>query len=124
MLKATPRPLKMVAASSAFDDAQAVPNRKAQSMTSRTEIRTPGLLPDTRRLGDLRLECRVGMEAGLVFGSGSLANLLVSALLDTPTYRGKPLRAPATAAEFAGLFAPSGTTQKTRTRLACDGLTR
>jgi hypothetical protein len=35
-------------------------------MTWRAEIRTPGLPPDTRRLGDLRLECQVGMEAGLV----------------------------------------------------------
>jgi hypothetical protein len=41
-------------------------NRKASSMTWRTEIRTPGLPPDTRRLGDLRLECHVGMEADLV----------------------------------------------------------
>jgi hypothetical protein len=48
------------------EDAQVIPNRKAQSMTWRTEIRTPGLPAGTRRLGDLRLECRVGMEAGLV----------------------------------------------------------
>ncbi len=48
------------------EDASVRPNRKAQSMTWRTEIRTPGLPPDTRRLGDLRLECQVGMEAGLV----------------------------------------------------------
>jgi hypothetical protein len=39
-------------------------------------------------------------------------------------YRGKPLRAPATGAEFVILFAPSGTVQKTRTRPAYDGLTR
>jgi len=48
------------------EDASVMPNRKAQSMTWRTEIRTPGLPPGTRRLGDLRLECHVGMEAGLV----------------------------------------------------------
>jgi hypothetical protein len=66
----------------------------------------------------------VAIQAGLVFGSGSLANLLVSALLDTLTYRGKPMRAPATAAEFVILFAPSGTVQKTRTRPAYDGLAR
>jgi hypothetical protein len=48
------------------EDASVRPNRKALSMTWRTEIRTPGLPPDTRRLGDLRLECRVGMEADLV----------------------------------------------------------
>lgn len=71
----------------AFDEnAQVIPNRKAQSMTWRTEIRTPGLPPNVRRLGDLRLECRVGMEAGLVSSSRSLAGSLVSALLDTPSY--------------------------------------
>ena len=42
------------------------PNRKAGTLTWRAEIRTPGLLPGTRRLGDLRLECEVGMEAGLI----------------------------------------------------------
>ncbi|HEV8095294.1 MAG TPA: hypothetical protein VGP71_06155 [Burkholderiales bacterium] len=48
------------------EDASVRPNRKAQTMTWRTEIRTPGLPPNTRRLGDLRLECAVGMEADLV----------------------------------------------------------
>ena len=77
--------------SQAFDEnAQVVPNRKAQSMTWRTEIRTPGLPPNTRRLGDLRLECRVGMEAGLVSSSGTLASWLVGAVLDTPAYCDKP----------------------------------
>jgi hypothetical protein len=48
------------------EDASVMPNRKAHSMTWRTEIRTPGLPPNTRRLGDLRLECHVGMEADLI----------------------------------------------------------
>jgi hypothetical protein len=48
------------------EDARVRPNRKVDTMTWRADIRTPGLPPDTRRLGDLRLECRVGMEAGLV----------------------------------------------------------
>ena len=39
-------------------------------------------------------------------------------------YRGRPLRAPATGAEFIILFAPSGTVQKTRIRSAYDGQTR
>jgi hypothetical protein len=47
------------------DDAAVTSNRKALSMTWRADIRTPGLPPDTRRLGDLRLECHVGMEADL-----------------------------------------------------------
>jgi hypothetical protein len=53
------------------EDALVVPNRRARSMTWRTDIRTPGLPPDTRRLGDLRLECLVGLEAGLVSNTQS-----------------------------------------------------
>jgi hypothetical protein len=53
-------------ASALAEDASVMPNRKAASMTWRTDIRSPGLPPGTRRLGDLRLECRVGREAGLV----------------------------------------------------------
>jgi hypothetical protein len=48
------------------EDATVASNRKALSMTWRAEIRTPGLPPNVRRLGDLRLECQVGMEADLV----------------------------------------------------------
>jgi len=62
------------------EDASVMPNRKANSMTWRTEIRTPGLPPHTRRLGDLRLECHVGMEAGLISNTrpvfGQIANFL------------------------------------------------
>ncbi len=72
------------------EDAQVVPNRRALSMTWRTDIRTPGLPPDTRRLGDLRLECRVGMEAGLISNSSSLIGRLAGAVLDTPAYCDKP----------------------------------
>ena len=71
----------------AYDEnAQVSPNRKAQSMTWRTEIRTPSLPPNTRRLGDLRLECRVGMEAGLISNSNNIVGRMVKALLDTPAY--------------------------------------
>lgn len=68
------------------EDAQVVPNRRALSMTWRTDIRTPGLPPETRRLGDLRLECKVGMEAGLISNSSSFIGRLASAALDTPAY--------------------------------------
>jgi len=71
----------------AFDeDAIVTPNRGRQTMTWRSEIRTPGLPAGTRRLGDLRLECRVGMEAGLLSNAPTLAGRLLSALLDTPAY--------------------------------------
>jgi len=58
------------------EDAAVMPNRKAGSMTWRAEIRTPGLPPNTRRLGDLRLECKVGMEAGLVSNQRSILGQL------------------------------------------------
>jgi hypothetical protein len=60
------------------EDAVVTPNRRRLSMTWRTEIRTPGWPPGTRRLGDLRLECLVGLEADLVSNSnpfGRLADL-------------------------------------------------
>lgn len=68
------------------EDAQVVPNRKKLTMTWRTDIRTPALPANTRRLGDLRLECRVGMEAGLISNSTTLLGKLTSALFDTPAY--------------------------------------
>ncbi len=48
------------------EDALVRPNRRAMTMTWRAEIRSPGLPPGTRRLGDLRLECEVGMKAELI----------------------------------------------------------
>jgi hypothetical protein len=48
------------------ENASVRPNRKAKTMTWRAEIRTPGLPAGVRRLGDLRLECEVGMQAGLI----------------------------------------------------------
>ena len=66
------------------EDAAVIPNRKAGSMTWRTDIRTPGLPPNTRRLGDLRLECQVGMEAGLVSNNRSVLDQL-GELLHTAT---------------------------------------
>ena len=71
----------------AFDEnAQVIPNRKLQSMTWRSDIRSPGLPPNMRRLGDLRLECRVGMEAGLISNSSNIIGRLTQAVLDTPAY--------------------------------------
>ena len=55
-------------------------------MTWRTEIRTPGLPPDTRRLGDLRLECEVGLEADLVSNSASVFGRIANALSDVLGY--------------------------------------
>jgi hypothetical protein len=57
------------------ENAVVSPNRKKLTMTWRTDIRTPGLPPNTRRLGDLRLECLVGLEADLVSNTGPLGRL-------------------------------------------------
>jgi hypothetical protein len=62
------------------EDAAVLANRKTTSMTWRALIRTPGLPPDTRRLGDLRLECLVGTEAGLVSNNSQLFAWLSDAL--------------------------------------------
>jgi hypothetical protein len=62
------------------EDAAVIANRKTTSMTWRAQVTTPGLPPDTRRLGDLRLECLVGVEAGLVSNSSPLFGWISSAL--------------------------------------------
>ncbi|HVL34529.1 MAG TPA: hypothetical protein VM489_02560 [Burkholderiales bacterium] len=63
------------------------PNRRAGSMTWRAEVRTPGLPADVRRLGDLRLECEVGMRAGLISNYRPvLFRWLDERLADSPEY--------------------------------------
>jgi hypothetical protein len=67
------------------EDAVVTPDRQARTMTWRTDIRTPGVPPNARRLGDLRLECLVGMEAGLVSNLPSFLEFL-SGLMNSPRY--------------------------------------
>jgi hypothetical protein len=62
------------------EDAAVRSERKAQSLTWRADVRTPGVPPNTRRLGDLRLECLVGIEAGLVSQYPSLLGRLFDAV--------------------------------------------
>jgi hypothetical protein len=57
------------------EDAVVAANRRQLSMTWRAEIRTPGWPSGTRRLGDLRLECEVGLEADLVSNSNPLGRI-------------------------------------------------
>ena len=64
-------------------DAAVRSERRASSMTWRADIRTPGLPPDTRRLGDLRLECLVGVQAGLISRYPSFIGRLIE-LMRTP----------------------------------------
>ena len=68
------------------EDAVVSPNRKRLSMTWRTDIRTPGLPADTRRLGDLRLECRVGMQAELISNTKPLIGRIANLFTDTQGY--------------------------------------
>ena len=71
------------------EEAVVSPNRKRLSMTWRTEIRTPGLPDGTRRLGDLRLECRVGLEAELVSNSNPIARI-ANLFTDPQSYCERP----------------------------------
>jgi hypothetical protein len=68
------------------EDAAVTTNRRKLSMTWRTEIRTPGLPPDTRRLGDLRLECRVGLEADLVSNTNPIIARIAHLFTGTEGY--------------------------------------
>ena len=49
---------------------------KENSVTWRTEVRTPRRPPNVRRLGDLRLECHVGFAAGLLSKNMPVINLV------------------------------------------------
>jgi hypothetical protein len=64
------------------EDAAMIANRKTASMTWRASVISPGVPAGARRLGDLRLECLVGMDAGLVSNASPmfawLSNLLTS----------------------------------------------
>ncbi|MCD2517196.1 hypothetical protein LQ564_12850 [Massilia sp. G4R7] len=72
------------------EDAAVLANRKTTSMTWRAQIVTPGLPLGTRRLGDMRLECRVGVEAGLVSNSSPLFAWINNALTSPEQVCGSP----------------------------------
>ncbi len=65
------------------EDAAVVASRKSDSMTWRAWVQSPGMAPGTRRLGDLRLECKVGMDAGLVSNTSPMFAWLSDLLTDT-----------------------------------------
>jgi hypothetical protein len=48
------------------EDAALIASSKTSTLTWRARVRSPGVPAGMRRLGDLRLECLVGVEAGLV----------------------------------------------------------
>ena len=64
-------------------------NRKARSFAWGPDVRTPGLPPNTRRLGDLRLECQIDRAARLLVGLKPPAYLVLEATVDVcMTYPG------------------------------------
>ena len=70
----------------AWDDwARVVTNRKDRSFAWIADVRTPGLPPNVRRLGDLRLECEIDRQASLVSGYKSPGYLLIDATVDVCT---------------------------------------
>ena len=69
-------------AGAAGDNAAVRSNRKEKSLAWRADIRSPGLLQNTRRLGDLLLECKVAMAADLLAYVHHPINLLVAKLAD------------------------------------------
>lgn len=77
-------------AQAASENAAVLANRKTNSMTWRAWVQTPGLPPGTRRLGDLRLECKVGMDAGLVSQTAPMFAWLDRLLTSTEAVCGQP----------------------------------
>lgn len=54
------------------EDAALIASRKTSTLTWRAEVRSPGVPAGRRRLGDLRLECMVGVEAGLLSNNAQM----------------------------------------------------
>jgi hypothetical protein len=64
------------------EDAALLANRRTSSMTWRALVRSAGVPEGMRRLGDLRLECLVGVEAGLVSNNSAMFAWLADMLAD------------------------------------------
>ncbi|TFW29946.1 hypothetical protein [Duganella callida] len=54
------------------EDAALIASRKTSTLTWRAQVRSPGVPDGMRRLGDLRLECMVGVEAGLLSNNAQM----------------------------------------------------
>ena len=72
------------------EDAVLIANRKASTMSWRAQVVTPGLPAGTRRLGDLRLECRAGMDSGLISNDPAIISWLSSMLYSTDKVCSEP----------------------------------
>lgn len=69
-------------AGAARDDAMVRFNRQAKSLAWRADIRSSGVPPKARRLGDLMLECKVALAGDLVAYPHHPINLIVVKLMD------------------------------------------
>ncbi|MRW86865.1 hypothetical protein GJ698_22615 [Pseudoduganella sp. FT26W] len=59
-------------AQAAREDAALIASRKTSTLTWRAQVRSPNVPEGMRRLGDLRLECMVGVEAGLLSNNAQI----------------------------------------------------
>ena len=64
------------------EDAALIASRKTSTLTWRAQVRSPGVPAGMRRLGDLRLECQVGVTAGLLSNNARLFAWLGELLTD------------------------------------------
>ncbi|HAT31141.1 MAG TPA: hypothetical protein DCW29_09905 [Janthinobacterium sp.] len=69
-------------AAAAHDDAALAFNRADNSLAWHADMRSPGLPPNARRLGELLLECKVDMVADLVAYIHTPINIMVGKLPD------------------------------------------
>jgi len=68
------------------EDAALVANRRSGSVFWKPYVSTAGLAPDTRRLGDLRVQCKVTYASGLQHSNRLLTWVLGSCGPKTPFY--------------------------------------
>lgn len=64
------------------EDAALIASSKTRTLTWRAQVRSPNVPPGMRRLGDLRIECQVGVEAGLLSNNANVFAWLGELLTD------------------------------------------
>lgn len=72
------------------EDAALIASRKTSTLTWRARVRSPGVPSNMRRLGDLRLECKVGVQAGLLSNNARLFAWLGELFTDADSVCGSP----------------------------------
>lgn len=72
------------------EDAALIASRKTNTLTWRAHVRSPGVPANMRRLGDLRLECKVGVQAGLLSNNAQLFAWLGDLFTDADRVCGSP----------------------------------